>query len=220
MDTRLVKAGAVAALGLILLVPTFNALNASYVENVSPPPWMPTPPTPPDMTPPTNFKPPPDMTPPTDWQGKMPPPDMCPPPVFRNLKEMNTNYTYNPGSARNGVSWSGTPLTFTVPNGTIALGGYVNYTNWQAATVRASLADPSGRLAAQNETSTSSPVGFIPQQGSDEAGSFFMNSYQFNKQQPPKAGEWTLHLSVETPVQFSVHTEFGLLLACGGLMSS
>lgn len=218
MDTRLVKAGVIAAFGLILLVPTFNALNASYVENVSPPPWMPTPPTPPDMTPPTNFKPPPDMTPPTDWQGKMPP-DMCPPPVFRNLKEMNTNDSYSPGEATNGVSWASAPLRFTVPNGTIALGGYVNYTDWQAATIRAALTDPAGKLATQNQTSSGGPAG-LPQRGSDEAGSFFMNSYQFNRQQPPAAGAWTLQLSAETPVQFEVHTEFGLLLACGGLMST
>ena len=139
-------AGIAAGLLLVLLLPTFNALNNSYVEHVKPPPWVPTPSTIPDVTPPSNFDPPPDMTPPTGMtpptnlppppkDGRIPPGASCPNPKIEWHNQTLSMQT--PGPFRQTMS-------FALTNKTVYLEGYVNVTNWQAQSVASTLSGPKG----------------------------------------------------------------------------
>jgi hypothetical protein len=213
VDTRLVTAGAVAALGLVLLVPTFNALNASYVQDVPPPPWMPTPPTPPDMTPPTNFKPPPDMTPPTNWKGETPP--NCPPPVLVRLKESNHTESFSPGPTTASGTWT-RAWDFEAPDGTIVVGGYVNWTNWQAQSVSSRLSGPE-RDWSWPMSNESTSTGLVTQSTPLSVQEY--NSYELNDNQPVAGGTWRIEVRAELPIGGTVATTFAALLPCGGLLS-
>lgn len=208
---RLVKAAVVVALGLTLLVPTFNALNASYVKDVPPPPWLPTPPTPPDITPPTDFTPPPGMTPPTDYKGKIPP-GSCPPPVVKVLVDDNETLSTNTRFEKD--------LTFKIPNGSIGFRGYINWTNWQAQRVFASVSGPAGFKAWSNQTDGNQPAGFLAPTTPISSTSWVYDSYRENNGQVPKTGEYTLRLTADFPIRGQIHSTLGVALACGGMLSS
>jgi hypothetical protein len=211
VETRLVKAAVVAALGLVLLVPTFNALNASYVKNDPPPPWL-RPPTPPDITPPTDLSPPPDFTPPTGYKGKIPP--ICPPPVVEPL----LNVTDDLSNSKTSGSYDKT-LPFDVKNETIGFRVYVNWTNWEARTVGAKISGPPGFQAWSNSTTGQTGgvplVGVTPQQDA----SYVYDSYTEGGGQVAKAGRYTLDLSAQTPLQGTVSVQGYAALACGGILS-
>jgi hypothetical protein len=201
--------GIVAAIGLTLLVPVFSALNNSYVQNVKPPPWFPTPPTPPDITPPSDFKPPPDMTPPSNFHGRIPP-QMCPPPVERVLYN-DTSFTF---SEQNTTTGFDAKLPFKVPNGTLAFGGWVNWT-WQAASITTQMSGPLvWRIT--NQSSSSQGILFDP---SPQDSELYYNSYDATNGQAAKAGSYVLELSANEPIQGSVNVKWGVVLACGGLAS-
>ena len=207
------KAAIVVALGLTLLVPTFNALNASYVKDVAPPPWLPTPPTPPDITPPTDFKSPTGMTPPTNYKGKVPP-SACPPPVAEKLLDINdtiqgprTTFTVD--------------LPFKIKNGSIGFEGYINWTQWRASRIFAEITGPQGFRTWNNQTVANQQSGGIltspTQQGPT---SFHYKSYTQNNGQVPKAGSYNLRLVADFPIDGQYHVVFGAALACGGMLSS
>lgn len=207
MDAMLGKAGIVAAVGIALLIPTFNALNASYVKDVQPPPWLPTPPTPPDMEPPPNFTPPTGMTPPTNWQGKNPPP-VCPPPVMERLADAQRSFDIEPGAQFT------RPIPFQVPESSIALVGYVNATGWQAQRIEATLYPPDGGKPWGN---FSEYTPNLASPGGPDDESWLLNSYEQTGQQAPP-GDWTLRFAADLPIRGHVTTEFAVILACGGLM--
>lgn len=207
----MVKAGVVAALALTLLVPTFNALNLSYVENVTPPPWLPTPEDPPNITPPTNFEPPPDFEPPEGYEGEIPP-GACPPPVVRELNETRQPFTISPTQPQ----WS-KHIPFTVPPGAIALEGYANFTSWRAQSITARLEGPEGfqpwSRAAQGDT------GGLLVEPTEQSTSFHYKSYEGDEPSPVPEGDYALVLTAQFPIDGEGDTLFGVALACGGLMS-
>lgn len=211
LDSRLIRACVLAAIGLTLLVPVFGALNNSYVQNVRPPPWMPTPPTPPDITPPSDFKPPPDMTPPTNFHGKIPP-NMCPPPVAKVLVDNQTR-TFSQSDAAQGfaAAWP-----FNAPNGTIAVVVNVSWSNWQAGVIAANLDGPKGYKGWENHTDSQSG-GLIFDTGPQNT-EYDYDTYT-DTGQTAKVGPYTLHVSADRPYQGSVTVRAGVILACGGLGS-
>lgn len=208
----MVKAGVVAALALTLLVPTFNALNLSYVENVQPPPWIPPPKDPPNITPPTDFEPPPDMTPPTNWQGEVPP-GACPPPLIRPVNETNEPFTVVGPQPR----WTKT-LPFTLPRGVLALEGYANFTSWRAQAVHARLEGPEG-FTEWSQDARGPTTGGLLVEPSAQRTSFHYASYQGEEASPVPAGDYVLTLSADYPLDGQGSTTFGVALACGGMMS-
>ena len=205
MDAGLLKAGIVMAIGLTLLVPTFNALNASYVKNVPPPPWLPTPPTPPDITPPTDMTPPTDFTPPTNYKGPIPPVN-CPPPVLRG---------YNPQfndtmDARQGGSYSNT-YRFSLPNSTVAFQANVSFRQWQASSISVSMSAGGTRIW---DNSTNGNAGLLATGRTDT--DWVYNSTR-ESSQLPKAGNYTMTFSSQFPIAGDVHAEVIYVLPCGGL---
>lgn len=206
----MMKAGIAAAIGLTLLVPTFNALNLSYVENVTPPPWMPPPKDPPNITPPTNFQPPPDFEPPEGYEGEIPP-GACPPPLIVPIEDASGTHAVTGPSA---TSWT-KPLKFELPEGVFAFGGFANFTQWQGRSVAVTITGPDGF-----ETWRDSDVGeaFLLQPRPDDT-SFAYNSTEGDNPSTPPPGEYTLELRVETPISGRVETKFVMALACGGMMS-
>lgn len=212
MDTRMLGAGVVAALGMTLLIPTFNALNNSYVEDVQPPPWMPTPDEIPPIEPPEDFEPP-EGEPPEDfevppgYEGPVPP--VCPPPVVRPVNETLMRGPVTP-------AFQPVRVTFDVPKYAIALIGFVNVTGWQAARVATQLDTPGGNDWAQEQTAGGGAL-LVDPQPKDSRWEY--NSYREESQQPPKEGSYTFTLQIDLPVDGDFETGFGVVLPCGGLLS-
>lgn len=173
MDSRLMKAGVAMAVGMTLMIPTFNAINNSYVEVTEVPPWLPTPTNLPDnlkppsqlpenipegWQPPPDWSPPPewkDWKPPEDWEGKdqgfPPPPGMCPPPIIKVIEPPTDNYTLSDEST----------FSFEAPEYTAGIGVWLNSSNWRASEVRAGI-DPPGNMdfgEERSEQERSSPLG-------------------------------------------------------------
>jgi hypothetical protein len=207
----MMKAGVVAALALTLLVPTFNALNLSYVENVTPPPWLTTPEDPPNITPPTDFEPPPDFEPPEGYEGEIPP-GACPPPVVRELNETRQAFSVQGPQP----AWT-QRIPFTVPQGALALEGYVNFTSWQARSIAVRLDGPEG-FQAWTEGDQGEGSGLLVQPTAQRT-SFHYKSYEGDEPSPVPEGEYLLTLSAEFPIDGEGDTRFGVALACGGMMS-
>lgn len=207
----MVKAGIASALALTLLAPTFNALNLSYVENVTPPPWMPPPTQPPDITPPTNFKPPTGMTPPTGYEGEIPP-GACPPPVFREIEGTAQDLAIqgpSPGA------WTRT-IPFQVPEGALAFGGWMNFTDWQGQRAVVAIDGPSGFDRWTDFADGGGGLLISPTARTDP---FEYNSTATDAPRAPPAGDYTLDLRVDTPISGSVQTRLIVALACGGMMT-
>lgn len=207
----MLKASVVAAVALTLLVPTFNALNLSYVENVQPPPWMPTPKDPPNITPPTNMKPPTDFEPPDGWEGEIPP-GSCPPPVMRVLNETRQQYPIDGPNSQ----WQRV-VRFVVPNGSLAMGGYANFTQWRASSISVQLEGPQGFKTWRQEA-RGAANGLLAQP-QPQTTPFEYNSTGGDEPSPVPAGDYTLTLQAQFPIDGSVSTIFGVALACGGMMS-
>lgn len=206
MDTRLAGAGFAMGVAMVLLLPTFNALNNSYLTDVPPPPWMPTPDEPPDINPPTEYEPPRDMTPPTGWEpppgyeGPVPP--SCPPPKVVRLNETVSRRTISPTQDE----WS---AAFQVPKYTMALVGFVNFSDWQAQRVYATLDVPEGGEDWEKRADGT----FL---GTVESTKWEYNSTR--SQQPPPSGGYVLDYGAQTGFSGTVTTEFYAVLPCGGLL--
>lgn len=205
MDAVILKAGVVMAAGLLLLVPTFNALNQSYVQNVPPPPWIPKDVTPPDITPPSDMTPPPDFKPPPDYKGKIPP-QSCPPPLVQKVGEFYDNMTPMPTYSKD--------LPMKVPNGAAVVQGYVNFTNWEAAQIQVTMSGPDNTTMWSPATVQGSAVFAQPTVTSN---SFFYNSTESDR--PPAAGTWVVHMSSQFPIQGAINLIFAAAIPCGGLAS-
>src|SRR5581483_1387609 len=208
LDSRMVKAAAAAALGIVLLLPTFNALNNSYVQNVPPPPWVPTPSTIPD------FKPPPDFDA-SKYKGQIPP-GGCPPPIIQVIKEATFNDSITQSS--NGLLPIGNPTSydlardFSPPNGTYAIIGFVNLTQWEGTNFTATVHQPGGGSWSGYGNNTMSP----PRQ---EDESILYNSYEALGHKPAPSGQYTLTLHADAPfVQGDIRSTFYSIIPCGGLL--
>lgn len=218
LDSRMLGVAAVMALGVTLLIPTFNALNNSYVEDVAPPPWMPTPDEIPPFTPPPDYKPPPDAEPPPGWEpppgyeGPVPP--VCPPPVARRLD--NASRTQPPLAPQPRYFEE---IAFVVPNFTLVMQGYVNFTAWRASSISVTLDAPEGGRDWTQSAQSSTSGGLLPSPTREQDTSWFYDSMKVENGQQPKPGEYRLTLSAQFPVDGQVETQFGVLLACGGLVS-
>lgn len=178
MDSRLMKAGVAMAVGMTLMIPTFNAINNSYLEVTEVPPWLPTPTNIPDnlkppsklpenipegWQPPPDWNPPPewkDWKPPEDWEGKAegfpPPPGSCPPPVIKVVEPPTSNFTLDD-----------VEFQFEAPQYTAGIGVWLNSSNWRASEVRAGVNPPArmdfgGEEAEQEQTSTLSTSSTYP----------------------------------------------------------
>lgn len=216
----MVKAGAAAALGIVLLLPTFNALNNSYVQNVPPPPWFPTPSTIPDITPPSDFKPPTNMKPPPDfdaskYKGQIPP-GGCPPPVITVIQAATFNDSV--GRSQGGIIPLGSPTSyskevpFTPPNGTYAIVGFVNLTQWEGTNFTATVRFPAGGSWQGFANNTMNPP-----RTEDDALTF--NSYEALGHKAAPAGEYTLDLEATPPfLSGDIATTFYSIIPCGGLL--
>lgn len=216
LDVRMVQAGIAVAVAMTLLVPTFNALSKSYVENVPPPPWFPTPEKPPNITPPSNFQPPTGMTPPTGFEGEYegPVPPACPPPVIKRIPEVDdVDESIRQG---NSVNYNRN-VAFTVPNATIGVRIYVNYTDWQASAVHAGVDAPEG--AQDWEQDEQGAGGGLLFAQSTPRTTLTYDSYTEENGKPAIEGEYTLRLSADFVVNGNVKAEGYMLLACGGLLS-
>lgn len=206
------------ALGVTLLIPTFNALNNSYVEDVAPPPWMPTPDEIPPIEPPPDFEPPPDAEPPPGWEpppgyeGPVPP--VCPPPVARRLD--NASRTLPPLSPQPVYEQE---LVFRVPNFTMVMQGYVNVTGWRAQSIAVTLDAPEGGRDWSESEASSTPGGLLPSAQPEQDTSWFYDSLETENGQQPKPGSYTLTVTARFPIDGAVETQFGVLLACGGILS-
>lgn len=209
----MLTAGIAAGLLLIFLLPTFNALNNSYVQNVKPPPWV-TPPsqypdvTPPDMTPPTDFPTPTNipsnLPPPKD--GRIPPGvGGCPNPTITWFNDTAD------ASAPNGFSKS---MPFRLTNRTVYLEGYVNVTSWSAPSVSASLSGPAG-FETVSWTQQGSNGGLFPANNPPVSWHYQSYNNQTGGKVPP-AGAYTVRANEGNPA-FGGHVEitFGALV-CGG----
>lgn len=229
----LIKAGVAMALGLTLLIPTFNAVNNSYIEVSEVPPWLPEPKDlpenlrppeklpdpPPDWRPPPGWKPPEgweDWEPPEDWKERfkdMDNADQCPPPVKR---------THGPWSFAidDTGSWSS---SFDLPAYT--LGFAVNFTlaNWRADGAAAALEGPDdlSRSWSSSQSVRDGPE-ILSQNANNEAGNFTYDPRKQGDQLPPAGtyvftAEWGTYQINREQGRWDVTIEY--LVACGGAFS-
>lgn len=209
------KAGIAVALGLTLLMPTFNALNNSYVQDVAPPSWLPQPDDfqpPDDWTPPEGWEPPEDWEPPEGYEYPFDVPPVCPPPVMQEFGRQHFDLT---------MSGSGNPTqTFTypfkAPNLTMGVGGHVNVTEpWQANRIAI-------ELMAENKTWTPAartpPGGLLQPTRSAPFSEEFRSDNEWG-QEPPPWGNYILTVTADFPITVQGHVEFFAVVACGGLAS-
>ena len=177
------------------------------MDRVTPPPWMPTPDKPPNITPPTDFEPPTGELP-DEYEGEMEPPP-CPPPVIRKLDdaEMSDSLQPAPQYSRR--------LAFRVPNSAAYVEGYVNFTNWQASEVRVRLEPSDGGTVWQE--SQPGNVGLL-QTSPVEKTSFRYTSYEVENGNAPKPGNYTLLIEADLPISGDVSSIFAVALPCGGLL--
>lgn len=239
LDSRVLKAGIAMAIGMTLLIPTFNAINNSYIEVSEVPSWMPPPDKlPENFRPPEDFKPPEDWTPPPDWEppegwedweppedweGKMegfpPPPGSCPPPVIKRPSSANVNHTVR------SPSWS-TEVPFDVPEYTLGIEVWANWTDWRASEIRGSITSPNGNAFGAERSKTAQGSGQLvlttPAQ-SPHSMHWKWDPREHNNELP-EHGSYTIILEAD-PVNSiqdggtasgNVQVETYLVLPCGG----
>lgn len=236
MDAKVAGAGVAMALGMMLLLPTFNALNNSYVENVTPPPWIPPPDEipedfvppedwepPPDWVPPEGWEPPPDWEPPEGWEpppgyeGPIPP-GGCPPPLIQWIEPSNS--TFSMGNPTSGQQWDGSEtFSFTAPKYTVGVEGSVNFSaGWQAQSVSSSLRTPDGdTLGPLTNQSNAGPLLFSPQQNprTEQVHQIIAK----DEASMPPSGRYTFTVSAQTPISGSFVPQLVVAIACGGMLS-
>lgn len=226
MEPRVAGAGIAMAIAMMVLLPTFNALNNSYVTDVAPPAWLaklidpediPEDFQPPeDFTPPEDWEPPPDFEPPPGWEpppgyeGPIPP-GGCPPPAFLWPDGGNMTEELSADGQR---EWT---FRFTVPQYTVGVSASINFTNWAANEVYASLEAPDGEV---QEDSEQGDVGGLLNAATPRARTQF--TFQFIAQDEnnmPPSGTYTFTFGARDPViQGSATTEIGYAVACGGML--
>lgn len=222
VDPRVAGAGIAMAIGMMALLPTFNALNNSYLTDVQPPPWMPTPDDlpddfkpPEDWEPPEGWEPPPDMEPPPGWE---PPPGYdgpipeggCPPPIPMWFAALN-------GTRPIGTSFNGDSENFEVPPWTVAVIANVTFREWQASSVTARLVPPVGDTEEQSEDNPNPGGILVPATPVAETPFTFQMVAQDEDSLPP-SGRYTIEIEVEFAVSGSYSMEAIAVVACGGML--
>lgn len=228
MDPRVVGAGVAMAIGLMVLLPTFNALNNSYVTDVAPPAWLAKlidpDNLPEDFQPPDDFEPPEDMEIPPDFEpppGWEPPPGYdgplpeggCDniPPVVQAIDEWDNNRQFTTNSNGN-YEWS-----WDMPQYTAGFRVYVNFTDWQAQRVRVDIEDPDGNnLYTGAEDGDNTGTGLLSAARPVSLTEFIYETPQ-DELFPPQ-GAYTLRLTVELPISGSYKSEAYYAVPCGGLL--
>lgn len=211
---------------LMVLLPTFNALNDSYVTDVAPPAWLaklidPND-LPDDFQPPEDFKPPedmelpedfeipPDWEPPPGYEGEIPP-GGCPPPVEVAIEGMDHNGGIDPG-------FSTREFTFTVPKYTVAVQAIVTFTDWQAQRIYADLTGPEGdSVGNETEGAEATLLGGRPTEDSTEFVLQFITDPEDLTTMPPE-GEYTLTIGADIPLTGAFRTEAAYAVYCGGML--
>lgn len=225
MDPRVTGAGVAMAIGMMVLLPTFNALNNSYVTDVAPPAWLAKlidpenlpedfqPPDdmeiPEDMELPEDFEPPPGWEIPPGYDGPIPE-GGCDniPPLIQEIEEWKQSGTLSTNSPTV-MEW-----TWDMPDYTAGFRLYVNFTNWQARQVRVELENTNGTLfdeGAEGET-----TGLLVPAQPIELSEFVYETPQDQVFPPP--GPYTLRLSVELPISGRYAAEGFYAVPCGGLL--
>lgn len=217
--------------GLLLFLPTFNALNFSYVENVAPPPWMPTPDEIPD-----DFEPPDDWTPPDDWEppegdweippewaekykGKIPPGGCGSDVAIRRIAEIDRKEYSLPNESPpiNGAPWD-EALTFTLHDTSVGYAVWVNVTDWRGGTFTVTFIDAAGNESSDSADGRNRP--FPPIDTATVRESNFEFTRYGDPRVTPFGGEYTLQM--ELPTSYSggkVRVEGMTGLACGGMLA-
>jgi hypothetical protein len=173
--------------GVVVLLPAFNTINASHLDNVAPPDNLPPPPTLPSHLP---------NVAPKDGKSNAtrPLPADCPPPVekvvysrqFANQTDSDTR-------------------TIEVPPAAAAIGGRVQFQGF-VGQFSGTLRDPSGKTVwspAFDTVSTSGLGG--PYSGTDD----------YQPSDPPSPGAWTISWQSQTFVGGGA-VSIALALPCGG----
>lgn len=245
MDSRLLKAGAAAALGMTLLIPTFNAVNNSYVAVTEYPDWLPPPDqlpenlrppedfTPPDL--PEDWQPPPDWKPPEGWEDweppadwaekwgdRVPPAGACPPPVWRAIED-GANATFE----MSGAGWE-QEAAFTIPKYTLAIAVNHTVTDWTANRIRATVAAPGNAWQGENETNGARDP--LTGQAGTTPETTYLQLFRADENGNAPAAEGTYSVSLwaeapqgplgsplaPTPVEGQWSFTVDILVACGG----
>lgn len=227
MDPRVAGAGVAMAVAMLLLLPTFNALNQSYDSSVPPPDWFRPDKIPEGIEPPDDiedypegWEPPPNMTPPPGWEpppgydGPVPP-GGCGPPLVRPLEEWTTTESWSTGT---GGTYTET-LRFDAPKYMVGFGGNITFTDWRAQTVAYVIEAPDGTILDSDA------------QGGPGAGSLLLpatpvqrTEFTYQSEDPretgelPPEGRYVLRLEVEVPIDGTWETEFSVAIACGGML--
>lgn len=225
MDPRVAGAGVAMAVAMLLLLPTFNALNNSYATDVPPPSWMPPPDKipenfqpPEDMEYPEGWEPPPNVTPPPGWEpppgyeGPIPP-EGCPPPVFRPVEAWTDSGSW---SASAGNPFPIEKL-WTPPKYTVGFGGNITFTNWRAQSVSYEILDPSGEAMDADFARSNTPLLMSPQPTARSQFTFQTDDPRETGELPAE-GEYTLILDADTALDGSWEIEFVVAIACGGML--
>lgn len=225
MDSRMMKAGVAIALGMTLLIPTFNAINNSYIQVSDVPPWMPPPDKlpenfrppedfqpPEDWTPPEGWEPPPDYVPPEgwedwkppeDWEGKYegdPPPGwengQCPPPVPRYPESANAQVRLSGTS-----DWS-QQFTFDAPEYTVGMRVNVTFLNWTSPEIRGSVTPPEAVAFGDEQSDRNGASGLLGEQAPTPkrrtTWSWEWDPRNRDNELPP-AGTYTISLEADAP---------------------
>lgn len=230
MDPRVAGAGVAMAVAMLLLLPTFNALNQSYDSSVPPPDWFRPDKIPENIKPPEDiedypegWEPPPNMTPPPGWE---PPPGYegpvpeggCPPPVFRPLDEWTDSGGWSTSNAPSGRYTE--ELTFQAPKYMVGFGGNITFTDWRAQTVSYVIEDPSGQnIGGESRGGQGAGSVLFPAAATPETALTYQTDDPRETGELPPEGEYTLRLVVDTPIEGSWETEFVVAIACGGMLS-
>lgn len=224
VDPRVAGAGMAMAVGLMVLLPTFNALNNSYVTDVAPPAWLaklidpddlPEDFQPPDdFEPPEGWEPPPDFEPPPGWEpppgydGPIPP-GGCPPPVVIHVEDFSDQLE---------PQWGGIQYEFEVPQYTVAVGANFTFNNWQAGRIFGSLEDPNGMAVEDDEPGDTGGL-LVPAtvQPTYEMSLIFQtDSEDLNTM--PSPGTYTLNIGAEIAIGGTVTGSVDYMVACGGIL--
>lgn len=231
----MIQAGVAMGLGLLLFIPTFNALNNSYVTDVAPPPWVPTPKEIPD-----NFEPPEDWTPPEDWEppegdyeipeewkekykDKMPPGGRCPPPAVRPLQEVAFSRRLDTADQSPVGGGPGDPLdetfTYNVHETALAVRIYVNLTNWRGTSFEADVSGPPNATGWSREESGPGYRSFLSPSVSTTSVRFEYDSLTVEGQKQVKPGDYALRVVATEPDGGELKIEGYVALACGGMLA-
>jgi hypothetical protein len=230
----MLQAGVAMGLGLLLFIPTFNALNNSYVEDVAPPPWMPTPDelpddfTPPeDWTPPDDFKPPEgDYEIPPEWmekyKGKIPP-GGCKPPAIRPIEEIQdkgwTIPRYSPGVLGQPPAAFTRAIKFSLHETTVGYQLWVNLSDWRGGDASVTLTDRNGtKVWSDSEAGPGTPTVIDNPPSKDHPfETFDVADPKGTHRITP--GEYTLTIQVEQAAEGAVKLQGQKALACGGMFA-